>query len=76
MTGNLIFRWIITTGGSNREPDFSAGEGYLVEHIWTVVGVASTGETLEELRYKMEQLYGNKPGFQYQLKLVENKTQA
>ena len=42
----------------------------LVEHIWKVVGMASTCETLEELRYKMEQLYGGKKGFQFRLKLA------
>ena len=45
----------------------------LIEHIWKVVGMASTCETIDELRYKMEQLYGNKPGFQYQLKLVTSE---
>jgi hypothetical protein len=44
----------------------------LIEHIWKVIGVASTCETMEELRYRMEQLYGKKPGFQFELKLVTN----
>jgi hypothetical protein len=42
----------------------------LIEHIWKVVGVASTCKNMEELQYKMEELYGKKPGFQYELKLV------
>ena len=42
----------------------------LVEHIWKVVGMASTCENLEELRYKMGQLYGGKKGFQLKLKLA------
>jgi len=40
----------------------------LIEHIWKVIGVASTCSTIEELRYRMQELYGNKPGFQFQLK--------
>ena len=42
----------------------------LIEHIWKVIGVASTCSTIEELRYRMQELYGNKPGFQFQLKLL------
>ncbi len=44
----------------------------LIEHIWKVIGVASTCDNgrLKDLQYKMEQLYGKKPGFQYALKLI------
>jgi hypothetical protein len=42
----------------------------LIEHIWKVIGVASTCENMDELKHKMEQLYGHKPGFQYALRLV------
>jgi len=44
----------------------------LIEHIWKVIGVASTCDdgALKDLQYKMEQLYGKKPGFQYALRLV------
>lgn len=48
----------------------------LIEHIWKVIGVASTCETIEELRYKLEQLYGKKPGFQLQLKLASAESRA
>lgn len=41
----------------------------LVEHIWKVVGVASTCQTMPELRRKMQELYGKKPGFQFELRL-------
>lgn len=44
----------------------------LIEHIWKVIGIASTcapGQ-LDELKYKMEQLYGKKPGFQYVFQLI------
>ena len=42
----------------------------LIEHIWKVIGVASTCETMAELETKMEELYGKTPGFQYELKLI------
>ncbi len=49
----------------------------LIEHIWKVIGIASTcspGE-IDQLKYKMEQLYGKKPGFQYALQLVPKERQ-
>ena len=42
----------------------------LVEHIWKVVGIASTCDDIEQLRHEMERLYGTKSGFQYQFRLV------
>jgi hypothetical protein len=45
----------------------------LVEHIWKVVGIASTCGDIDELKNRMEELYGKKPGFQFQLKLVAAK---
>lgn len=42
----------------------------LIEHIWKVIGIASTCEDMKELRRKMEELYGKKPGFQFSLKLT------
>ncbi|MFP5237324.1 MAG: P63C domain-containing protein [Acidobacteriota bacterium] len=42
----------------------------LIEHIWKLIGVASACDTMDELRYKMEQIYGKKPGFQFELKLA------
>ena len=45
----------------------------LIEHIWKVIGIASTCADLKELKNKMEELYGKKPGFQYQFKLVPAK---
>jgi hypothetical protein len=49
----------------------------LIEHIWKVIGIASTCENgaMDELRYKMEQLYGKKPGFQYALQLIPKERQ-
>jgi hypothetical protein len=41
----------------------------LIEHIWKVIGIASTCSDIEELKRKMEELYGKKPGFQFELKL-------
>ena len=42
----------------------------LVEHIWKVVGIASTCSDMDELRNKMQTLYGKKPGFQFKFQLV------
>ena len=42
----------------------------LVEHIWKVVGIASTCSTLDELRKKMHELYGKNAAIQYVLKIV------
>lgn len=42
----------------------------LVEHIWKVIGIASTCTDMPELKRKMEELYGTRPGFQYALRLV------
>lgn len=42
----------------------------LVEHIWKLIGVASTCNTMDDLRYKMKELYGNREPFQYRLQLV------
>ena len=45
----------------------------LIEHIWKVVGIASTCTDIEELKQRMEELYGKRPGFQFELKLVVSK---
>jgi hypothetical protein len=45
----------------------------LVEHIWKVIGVASTCKTMPELRRKMQELYGKAPGFHFELKLVGDR---
>lgn len=42
----------------------------LIEHIWKVIGIASTCEDMKELKRKMEELYGKRPGFQYALRLI------
>ena len=42
----------------------------LIEHIWKVIGIASTCEDIRELKAKMEELYGKSPGFQFQFKLL------
>jgi len=47
----------------------------LIEHIWKVIGVSSTCENMDELQYRMEQLYGKKPGFQYALRLIPQERQ-
>jgi hypothetical protein len=40
----------------------------LVEHIWMVIGVASTCSDIEELKLQMEEKHGKKPGFQYEIR--------
>jgi len=45
----------------------------LVEHIWKVIGIASTCQDINELKHKMEELYGHKPEFQFELRLVTGK---
>jgi P63C domain-containing protein len=41
----------------------------LVEHIWKVVGIASTCADIHELKQRMEELYGKRAGFQFELRL-------
>jgi hypothetical protein len=43
----------------------------LIEHIWKVIGIASVCEDIKELKNKMENLYGKRPSFQCELKLVK-----
>jgi hypothetical protein len=54
----------------------------LTEHIWTVIGLAKTCDSIKELRYEIEKNFPNKDYFQYRLipfkqtgkpKLVGNK---
>ncbi|HEV8415677.1 MAG TPA: P63C domain-containing protein [Bryobacteraceae bacterium] len=42
----------------------------LVEHIYKVIGIASTCDTMDELRKEMQRVMGKKPGFQFELKLI------
>jgi hypothetical protein len=46
----------------------------LIEHIWKVVGIASTCTDIEELKNRMEELYGKKSGFQFELRLKAAST--
>jgi P63C domain len=59
MKGQNYHQWLSGQYGLKR----------LVEHIWKVVGIANTCQDIEELRYKMAEIFGKK-GFQYQLRLV------
>jgi hypothetical protein len=58
--GQNYFQWLNEQYGLKK----------LVEHIWKVIGVASTCETMDELKQRMEEIYGKRPGFQFSLKLV------
>jgi P63C domain len=58
--GQNYHQWLTSQYGLKR----------LIEHIWKVIGVASTCTDMEELKKKMQELYGKRIGFQYELKLV------
>jgi hypothetical protein len=40
----------------------------LVEHIWKVIGIASTCKDMGELKSHMEELQGKRSGFQFQFR--------
>jgi hypothetical protein len=64
MKGQNYHQWMSQQYGLKR----------LIEHIWKVIGIASTCADLKELKTKMEELYGKGTGFQYQFKLVASRT--
>ncbi len=43
----------------------------LVEHIWKVIGVASTCRTMDELKKKMRELYGSVAAFKVAVRFVK-----
>ena len=59
MRGQNYHQWLSSQYGLRK----------LIEHIWKVVGIASTCSDIDELKTKMEELYGKKPGFQFELRL-------
>jgi hypothetical protein len=61
MKGQNYHQWLSSQYGLRK----------LIEHIWKVIGIASTLEpgNIDGLSKKMEELYGRKP-FQYELRLV------
>jgi hypothetical protein len=58
--GQNYHQWLTSQFGLQR----------LVEHIWKLIGVASTCNTMDDLRYKMKELYGDREPFQYRLQLA------
>jgi hypothetical protein len=62
MKGQNYHQWLSSQYGLRK----------LIEHIWKVIGIASTLDAgdIDGLTKKMEELYGRKPGFQYELRLV------
>ncbi len=42
----------------------------LVEHIWKIIGIASTCDTIEQLRKQLQEIYGRNASFNYALKIV------
>jgi hypothetical protein len=61
--GKNYFQWLNEQYGLKK----------LIEHIWKVIGIASTCIDMDELKQQMEKLYGHKSGFQYELRLVRSK---
>lgn len=57
---NSYHRWLTEQYGLKK----------LVEHIYKVIGIASTCESMDELRKEMQRVMGKRPGFQFELKLV------
>lgn len=45
-----------------------------IEHIWKLVGVASACSTMDELRYKMKEIYGDKKPLQLQFPIYPPPT--
>ena len=64
--GQNYHQWLTSQYGLRR----------LVEHIWKLIGVASTCETMEDLRYRMKELYGDPQGFQYRLQFPASSEKA
>ncbi len=58
------------THGQNYHQWLSSQYGLqrLVEHIWKLVGVASTCATMDELRQRMKELHGE--SYQYKLQFL------
>jgi hypothetical protein len=57
--------------GQNYHPWLTSQHGLrkLIEHIWKVVGIASTCADIEELKQRMDEHYGKRTGFQFELRL-------
>ena len=41
----------------------------LVEHIWKLIGVARTCDTMDNPGYRMKELYGDRDTYQYRMQL-------
>lgn len=50
------------------------GLNKLIEHIWKVIGIASTCVTMDELKARMETFYGKRPSFPFRLELASKET--
>jgi|SRR5579859_2066407 len=48
----------------------------LIEHIWKVIGIASTCQTIDELKKRMQQLYGKNASFQFAVRIVRKSEDA
>jgi hypothetical protein len=65
MKGQNYHQWLSSQYGLRK----------LIEHIWKVIGIASTCADIEELKREMERLYGKKSGFQFELRLVRQNNE-
>src|ERR1700674_226420 len=61
--GQNYFQWLSEQYGLKK----------LIEHIWKVIGVASTCANMDELRQRMGEMYGKRAGFQFELRLATPK---
>ena len=62
--GQNYHQWLTSQYGLRR----------LIEHIWKLIGVASTCATMDDLRHRMKELYGDREPFQYRLQLTPAAT--
>ena len=48
----------------------------LIEHIWKVIGIASTCQSIDELRKQLDRIYGKQAAFHFAVKLVKKSEQT
>jgi len=48
----------------------------LIEHIWKVIGIASTCQTLEELRKQLHRIYGKQAAFHFAVRIVKKSEET
>src|SRR5579863_1691583 len=48
----------------------------LIEHIWKIIGIASTCQTLDELRRKLHKIYGKQAAFHFAVRIVKKSEES